>query len=61
MASEPPNRPTGGTGILLILILLVVVGALVFWGWSRHSPSAPNPTATALPKTVPNAAPPPSK
>jgi hypothetical protein len=61
MASEPPRRPTGGSGILLILVLLFVGAILAFWGWSAHSPSKPNPTSTALPKTVPNAAPPPSK
>ena len=61
MATEPPQRPTGGSTILLLLVLLVIVAILAFWAWSRNSPSTPNPTATAIPKTVPNAAPPPSK
>ena len=61
MASEPPGRPSGGGAVLLTLILLVIIAVLGFWAWSAHSPSAPNPTATAIPKTVPNAAPPPSK
>jgi hypothetical protein len=61
MASDPPKKPTGGSAILLLLVLLVVGAILAFWGWSAHSPSAPNPSATALPQTVPNGAPPPSR
>ena len=49
MEGRPPKRPTGGTGVLLLLLLALVIGVLAFIGWRAASTSAPNPTATANP------------
>ena len=49
----PPRKPTGGTGILLLLLLAFVVGLLAFIGWRATSTSAPTPSATANPKVLP--------
>jgi hypothetical protein len=40
----------------MILVLLVVVGALAFWGWSSMPPGQPNPAATANPPVPPPSA-----
>lgn len=53
MDRQPPRRPTGGTGILLLLMLGLVVGLLAFIGWRSTATQAPNPTATANPKVLP--------
>jgi len=55
----PPRKPTGGTAILLILVLLLLIGALAIWGWSSAPPATPTPFATANPAVLPPAAAPP--
>jgi hypothetical protein len=56
MIDKPPFRPTGGTGIFLLLVLLALVGGLAVWGWSSAPPATPSPTATANPPVPPPSA-----
>ncbi len=42
----------------MLLILLLLVGGGLFWAFSESPPDAPQPSSTALPETVPEAAPP---
>ncbi|HEY0112994.1 MAG TPA: hypothetical protein VGB59_07550 [Allosphingosinicella sp.] len=53
LATPPPKRPTGSTGVLMILVLLLLVAALGFWAFSENSPAAPTPTATGTPAIQP--------
>lgn len=53
MSSRPPRRPTGGTGILLLVILLTLIAILFFWAWSAHPPGTVHPAATGVPPTAP--------
>jgi hypothetical protein len=39
--------------MLLLLVLVLVVGVLVIWGYLRSDPGQPSPTGTAQPKTMP--------
>ena len=45
--------PTGGTAVLLMLLLALVVGILAFIGWRSTATHAPTPTATANPPVLP--------
>jgi hypothetical protein len=54
MASEPPSGSNGGSAILLLAILAVIVAGLLFWGWSTHSTRRPAPAATGIPRTIPD-------
>ena len=56
MVPTPPRRPTGGTGILLLVILLALVAGLAVWGWSSAPPATPTPAATASPAVLPPSA-----
>jgi hypothetical protein len=49
----PPRRPTGGTGIFLLLVLGLVLVGLLIWAWTRADPGTPNPVGTANPKVLP--------
>jgi hypothetical protein len=51
-----PERPGGGAGIVLILILALLAAGLAYWGWSAHKPGAPAPAATGVPPTAPSGA-----
>ena len=53
MVGTPPRKPTGGTGILLFVILLALVAGLAIWGWSSAPPGTPTPSATANPAVAP--------
>ena len=53
MARLPPERRGRGCNILMLLILLLLVGGLAFWGWLRNPPATPNPAATGAPAGVP--------
>jgi hypothetical protein len=53
MATRPPSTPGGGRGIFLLVVLLIVVGALIFWAWSTHPPGTAHPAATGVPPTAP--------
>lgn len=47
-----------GFSALLLLALLVLVAALLAWAYLKTPPTTPDPAKTAIPETVPNAAPP---
>lgn len=55
------REPEGGNGrgmsALLILALLILVAGLTVWAWRDTPPDAPPAPATAMPETVPHAAP----
>jgi hypothetical protein len=53
MSTRPPWGPSGGTGILMLLILLVAIAALFFWARSAHPPGSSRPAATGVPPTAP--------
>ena len=53
MSTRPPWRPTGGSGILLLVILLILVAALFLWARSAHPPGTAHPVATGVPPTAP--------
>lgn len=53
LAPPPPRRPTGGTGIVLLLVLGLVLIGLLVWGMIRSNPDRPNPAGTANPKVLP--------
>jgi hypothetical protein len=56
---DGPKQPTGGTGIVLLLVLLLAVALLAIWGWSSNPPTTPAPAATSKPTVLsPGAAPP---
>ena len=50
MDARPPNRP-GGSNVLMLLILLLILGVALFWAWRESPPSAPDPTAISAPAT----------
>jgi hypothetical protein len=53
MSSRPPGVPTGGRGMLLLVIFLVIVAALIFWARSAHPPGTSHPAATGVPPIAP--------
>ncbi len=53
MANGPQDGRPGGTNVLMLLILLIVVGGALFWAWRASPPDAPTPSSTAAPATVP--------
>jgi len=56
MAETPQGRP-GGSNVLMLLILLLVIGGALFWAWQESPPDAPTPSATSAPATVPGGQP----
>jgi predicted transporter len=48
-----PRRPSGGTSLLMLLVLAIVIAALVVWAYARSDPGQPKPTATGNPKALP--------
>lgn len=52
-----PRSPGGGTAILLLAILVLVVAVLLGWGLLRSDPGAPRPAATGNPPVQPAGAP----
>jgi hypothetical protein len=53
MATRPPWLPGGSSGIFLLVVLLILVGALIFWARSAHPPGTAPPAATGVPPTAP--------
>ena len=53
MATEPPGRGTGGSWVLLLAVLLVLVAGLFLWARSAHPPGSAQPAATGVPPTLP--------
>jgi hypothetical protein len=45
----------------MLLILLLLVGGSLVWAFSESPPDAPQPSATALPATVPEGEAPPQR
>jgi uncharacterized membrane protein AbrB (regulator of aidB expression) len=56
MATKPPGQGSGGTSVLMLLILLVVIGGIAFWAWRESPADTPTPSGTAAPATVPGGA-----
>jgi hypothetical protein len=50
---QPPKRPTGATGVLMLGLLLLVIAVLGFLAWTSGSSEAPNPQDTGVPVTMP--------
>jgi hypothetical protein len=48
-----PRRPSGGTSLLMLLVLAIVVAGLLIWAYARSDPGQPNPAGTANPKVLP--------
>jgi hypothetical protein len=48
-----PRRPSGGTSLLMLLLLAFVVAGLLIWAYARSDPGQPNPSGTANPKVLP--------
>jgi hypothetical protein len=53
MAERPPDGRGPGSNILMLLILLLIIGAALFWAWRDSPPDAPDPSGTAAPSTLP--------
>lgn len=54
MAIPPNPEPSGGgTAILFLLALAVILGGLLIWGFLHANPGRPSPTGTAKPATMP--------
>jgi hypothetical protein len=53
MATRPPWLPGAGSGMFLLVILLILVAALIFWAWSAHPPGTAHPAATGVSPTAP--------
>ena len=50
---QPPKRPTGASGLLMLGLLLLVIALLGFLAWTSGSSDAPNPQDTGVPATMP--------
>jgi hypothetical protein len=42
----------------MLLILVVVIGGALFWGWQDSPPDTPTPAAASAPTSVPGGSPP---
>jgi hypothetical protein len=49
----PPERPGGGRGILMGILLLAVIALLLGWAYLASPLGAPAPSATGTPATAP--------
>jgi hypothetical protein len=53
MPFRPPGKPSGGSGLLALLALVLVLAIAYSVGWADSPTDAPNPTSTANPEVLP--------
>jgi hypothetical protein len=53
MDQSPANPRGRGCSIMMLALLLLLIAALMAWGWLDSPPDAPQPSATAAPPAMP--------